>query len=247
MVSKTFRRSLPPFQCCRTGSAHRLYQWGAAWRAQVTQPVWSIASLETRPPPHIKLPLPTVPNARSCSFHYLNRIPSVHSIWSDRFVFDRSDLVSGRRPRSSCPSSENELAKLRADSSNRHCRNHGSSITTGPEFHTASQLSHSPPHSPQINPRSFAGGNFRMRTEPRLTMVSWVIFTLDMILEAPKMCGCSVWNSLPNDIVKRLPNVPRLLFKCRRSTPILRIYFFLMPVMHSCRLGGLHHRYTAAA
>src|ERR1700723_4715784 len=75
MVSKTFRRSLPPFQCCRTGSAHRLYQGGASWRGQVTQPVWSIASLETRKPPHIKLLLRTVPNVRSCSFHYLNRLP----------------------------------------------------------------------------------------------------------------------------------------------------------------------------
>src|ERR1700676_5602367 len=69
MVSKIFRRSLPPFQCCKTESAHRPCQWRASLPDRVTQPVPSIGSLETRRAWRTKLPSHILTDQYFSAFH----------------------------------------------------------------------------------------------------------------------------------------------------------------------------------
>src|SRR5580704_16894593 len=90
MASRTSRRSLRPFRCCRTGSAHRRCQYAASLPDQVTQPARSIEWLETRQKQRTKLRLQKFANQGSCSFNDLfvsNAGPSLLLSSADSVLF----------------------------------------------------------------------------------------------------------------------------------------------------------------
>src|ERR1700674_3435439 len=91
MVSKIFRRSLPPFQCCKTEIVHRPCLSLASWPDRVTQPVPSIALLEIRRPLCIKLPL--FPNQFFSSFHHLYQPPNGRQ-FSTRLISEWRELAN---------------------------------------------------------------------------------------------------------------------------------------------------------
>src|SRR5579864_5883376 len=100
MASRTSRRSLQPFRCCRTGSAHRRCQYVASLPDQVTQPARSIEWLGTRQKQRTKLRLQKFANQGSCSFNHLfvsNAGPSLLLSSADSCSFPRPCFLFCRR------------------------------------------------------------------------------------------------------------------------------------------------------
>src|ERR1700731_4470269 len=100
MVSRTSRRLLPPFRCCRTEIVHRPCLCAPSSRDQATQPVRLIEWLETRQQQRTKLRLQKFANQGSCSFNHLfvsNAGPSLLLSSADSCSFPRPCSLFCRR------------------------------------------------------------------------------------------------------------------------------------------------------